>query len=262
MKKRVKCFQEAINGKGSYAIMDAGLRVVETGRIVGTVGKCGELDRSFHYLNRKDRHERSRRDAMFRALRENQFLPAVELYLLRGEYFVVDGNRRVAAAREMKIEFLDAHVTEYVPRKNGVEMGGVLARRRFEAETGIRTITLTHESGYGVLLAEVGRCSMDDGETDIACARKWYSETFLPACTRIEKSGLPARYPALRVGDLYVLVNEFYRTYLDGIPEGTGYDSIISGFMVAHGMRRRSLHLPMFRVMSAAVLNRGLRGSG
>jgi hypothetical protein len=259
MKKRVRCFEEEIDRSSSYGIMDAGLRVVETGRIVGTVDKCGELDRHFQYLRRRDRNERSRRYAMYRALQEHQFLPPVELYLLRGDYYVVDGNRRVATAKDMKIEFIDAHVTEYVFRKHSLDMGGVMARRRFEVEAGITTIVLNNESGYRTLLSEIeGYAGGGDIE---ARARRWLSKSFRPACASIEKSGLPVRYPDLRVGDIYVLVSDFYRTYLDGIPEESRYESLISGFTFAHGIRRRRpFHFPFFRMMSAAVLKMGLRG--
>jgi hypothetical protein len=38
--------------------MDAGLRVVEVEKIIGTVDKFGELDRRFRPLRRRDRGER------------------------------------------------------------------------------------------------------------------------------------------------------------------------------------------------------------
>ena len=255
MKARVRCFEEETEGVTSYTLMEVGLRVVEARRIVGTVGKCDELDANFHYLHRKDRHERSRRSSMEEAFRKNLFLPPVDLYLYRGEYYVLDGNRRVAMARDMKIEYLDARVTEYVSRDSVMEMAGVMARRRFESETGIRTITLRYENGYEALLEEVKHYP-GGGET-AALARRWYAECFLPACRRIEASSLPRRYRELQSGDLYVLINGFYRSYMGGVPPYTLYDTIISGFMFAHGIRQhRPLRFPPFKLVTALMLRR------
>ena len=261
MKERVKCFEDVIDRKKSYALLDGGLRVVEVKRIVGTVDKCDELDGNFHNLRRRDRQEINRRNSMADALRRYEFLPPIELYLLRGEYYVVDGNRRVAAAKDMKIDFIDAHVTEYVSRENFVDMSGSLSRRRFETQTGIKSITLTHENGYEALLEEVMQYPADGGV--IKKGRKWYSEIFLRACKRIERTSLPGHYREIQTGDIYVLINRFYRNYLGGVPHYTDYDTIISGFMFAHGIRqRRPLRFPLLNLLSALFLRRGGRDGG
>jgi hypothetical protein len=258
MKARVRCFEQEIEGVTSYALMEVGLRVVEVSRIVGTVDKCDELDENFHYLHRKDRQEQSRRNRVEEAFRQNLFLPPVDLYLFRGEYYVVDGNRRVAVARDMKIEYMDARVTEYVSRDSVMEMAGVMARRRFETETNIRTITLTHENGYEALLEEVKRYPGNGGTA--VQARRWYSECFLPACKRIVASSLPRHYRELQAGDIYVLINGFYRSYMGGVPPYTHYDAIISGFTFAHGIRQRHpLRFPPFRLLTALILRRRMR---
>jgi ParB-like chromosome segregation protein Spo0J len=48
-------------------------------------------------------------------MRKGEELPPVELYLLEGGYYVVDGNHRVAAARSIGQTYLDAVVTEFRP---------------------------------------------------------------------------------------------------------------------------------------------------
>jgi hypothetical protein len=233
--------------------MEVGLRVVEVRRIVGTVGKCGELDANFRYLHRRDRTEHSRRRAMAAAFHDNEFLPPVDLYLLRGAYYVVDGNRRVSTAREMKIEFIDANVTEYVLREHALDMAGALARRRFETETKIINIRLTHENDYKVLLDDIERSPGDGSER----ARNWYNRVFLPACRDIERAGLLDHYPSLQPGDVYVLILRFYRGYLGGIPEYGDFNLLISGFMFAHAMHRpRVLRFPLFRIFTTRILRK------
>jgi hypothetical protein len=146
MRKRPKCFFDEV-GAREYTTIDAGLRVVEVNRITGTVGKCGELDRRFRSLHRRDRGERYRRTRMARAFENpamNPSIPPVDLYWYRGTYYIVDGHRRVAAALAAGIEFLDANVTEVVALDDRKIQEGVVSRRRFESETGLKNIRLTY----------------------------------------------------------------------------------------------------------------------
>jgi 3',5'-cyclic AMP phosphodiesterase CpdA len=108
--------------------MDAGLRVVEVKAITGTGDTCGELDEHFRYMKRRDRHERNRWYKIGQAFQNYTFLPPIDLYLYGGEYYAVDGNRRVAAVIQIGIAYIDATVTEYVSRDNYIEMAGALHR--------------------------------------------------------------------------------------------------------------------------------------
>ncbi len=255
MKGLAKCFEDVLEKGVSYTVMDAGLRVVEVKAVTGTVDKCGELDEHFRYIKRHDRHERSRRHGMGEAFQKYTFFPPIDLYLYRGEYYVVDGNRRVATAIQMGIAYIDATVTEYVSRDNYIEMAGALYRRRFEIEAGIRNIILAFENGFEVLLREVEGYTTDQDPS--TRGRNWYSQVYLPRCKKIEKSILPAHYKNLRTGDIYVLMGEFYRNFMGGIPEDTDYDTIISGFIFAHGLRhRRNLRSPVYRLLTHVFLNR------
>jgi hypothetical protein len=255
VKGHVKCFKDVLEKGVSYAVMDAGIRVVEVETITGTVDKCGELDEHFRYIKRRDRNERSRRYKIGQAYQNYTFLPPIDLYRYRGEFYVVDGNRRVATAIQMGIAYIDATVTEYVSRDDYIEIAGALYRRRFEIETGIRAITLTFENGFEVLLREVGKYTADEDTS--TRGRSWYSIVYLPRCKKIEKSSLPAHYGSLRTGDIYVLIDEFYRNFMGGIPEDTDYDTIISGFVFAHGLRRRrKFRSPVHRLLTHFLLNR------
>jgi hypothetical protein len=138
-------------------VFDGGLRVIEVSKLKGSVDKCGELDARFRYIKRRDRRECSRRYQLEEAQKRNIFLPPIEVYLYGGEYFVLDGHRRVASALNLGIEFLDAHIREYVYQGDALGMAGVLSRKRFESETGIRNIALTYEYGYKILLEDILR---------------------------------------------------------------------------------------------------------
>lgn len=247
MIKYIKCFDEVFDKTKPYTIMDGGARVIQVKKIVGTVGKCGELDKNFRYIKRSDISERRRWYRLKEAAEKYHFFPSIEVYKYEGQYYVVDGNRRTAAAKALGMEFIDAHIKEYVHKSDKQRLKGALSRRRFESETGLRNLDLTHENGYGILLDEV--ISYPYGENMPEKVRKWYSERHLPACSKIEKSTLPARYSGHVTGDIYIMVTEFYRDFMGGVPNNTGFETLISGFKFVHKIpERRFFRLLPFRV--------------
>lgn len=251
----VKCFEEELDKEESYNIFDAGLRVIEVKKIVGTVDKCGELDEKFRYVKRMDNVERSRWTRLRQAAGDYHTFPAIDVYIYRGFYYVVDGNRRVAAAKALSMEFIDANVKEYISQSDKSELSGMFFRRRFENDTGLKNIHLTHEIGYRELLEEA---SAFRGESIIEKAKNWYSEFYLPACNSIGKSTLLSEYPDLSEGDIFVVITEFYKEYMGGFPANTGFQTLISGFMFARKIPERRL----YRTFPFHVLRRlfGLKG--
>jgi len=226
-KRLAKCFDDVLDKDGSYSILDGGIRVIELKRVTGTVDKCGELDTRFMYYKRRDRGELSRWGRLEEVLRRNVLTPPIEVYLYRGEYYVIDGNRRVGTHLALGMEYIDAHVLEYVEKNDFEARNGAFYRRRFETETGIRGIDLVYESGYRVLLEEISRHGGGGG------AAAWYSGEYLPACRIIERTNLPSAYEELNPGDIYVLVADFFRKYAGSRPEH-GFDSVLSTFLFAH----------------------------
>ncbi|MGQ9616271.1 MAG: hypothetical protein ACUVWJ_07685 [Spirochaetota bacterium] len=248
MRKRVKCFEDVFDSSRAHMVFDGGLRVIEVSKIKGSVDKCGELDDRFRYIKRRDRRERSRRYQLEEAQRRNAFLPPVEVYLYEGEYFVVDGHRRVASALNLGIEFMDAHVREYVYQGDALGMAGALSRKRFESETGIKSIALTYEYGYRVLLEDISRYF--EGAVSEQKARNWYNNIYLPAVYHIKGSMLPEIYRGLQTGDIYVLIIDFFNKFMGGIPVNISFETIISGFSFAHHVQRKNI----FRRLSSSIM--------
>src|SRR5215212_4453698 len=73
-----------------------GTRVVEVDKIVGSVGRWRDFDRSFLPTRASVGHKWKRID---RAFQRGEDLPPVELYEIGDAYFVVDGHHRVSVAR-------------------------------------------------------------------------------------------------------------------------------------------------------------------
>jgi hypothetical protein len=251
---RVKCFDDETGKVGPYATIEAGLRVIEVRRITGSVNKCHELDRRFRTRRRKDRRERWRRSRFDAQSMVFYSMPPIDVCLLSGEYYVIDGNRRVAAAKQHGLEFVDARVTECVPHGNPEAHRGAVSRRLFEQRTGLRNIRLDYTSGYADLLEEVRDCS--DLEDIGECARLWYSNVYLPRLEAIAESELKQHYPDVRDGDLYLMVSRFFREMMGQIPEDVGFEAVISTFLFARRLRSRRL-FRSFPLRQAYTLLRG-----
>ena len=260
MKPLAKCFYEAFDRSMPHTVMDAGPRVIEVRRITGTLDKCGELDSDFRYIKRRDRGERSRWHRLNEAAKSYRFFPPIDAVFYRGEYYVIDGNRRVAVAKALGVEYIDANVKEYALRDDAESSRGALSRRRFESRTGLKNINLFFETGYEVLLAELSRRSGAGGAEKLdlrSSARKWYSELFIPAVSEIAKSELPRVYPELAPGDIFVLVLRFYRDFFGGLPEGVSFKTAVSGYVFAHALpQRRPWRFLPFRIIQTLITGR------
>src|SRR5437868_12791471 len=88
-------------------------------------------------------------------MKQGHQFPPISVYAIRNRYYVIDGHTRVAAAKALGIEFLDAYVTEALPRKEGEVNLTYYARRDFERATGMNGIRLTAAWRYHLLLHHV-----------------------------------------------------------------------------------------------------------
>jgi hypothetical protein len=87
-------------------------RVVELEKIVGSVGRRRDFDRSFMPLRASARERWKRVDLDFH---RGEDLPPVILYKLGDAYFVLDGNHRVSVARFHGLPSVEAEVMEFRP---------------------------------------------------------------------------------------------------------------------------------------------------
>jgi hypothetical protein len=94
--------------------MPRGTRAVDPRKIVGSVGRREDFDRSFMPLRASAGQRWKRVDLAFH---KGEELPPVSLYKLGDDYFVEDGNHRVSVARFHGAEWIDADVTELRPAR-------------------------------------------------------------------------------------------------------------------------------------------------
>ncbi len=89
---------------------DAGEHLIPVAAIVGSVDGASQLfDRNFRPVS--DR-ARARLGSVLLTMRRGEPLPPIEVWAWNGQYYVLDGHHRVAAARALGDDYIDALVTE------------------------------------------------------------------------------------------------------------------------------------------------------
>jgi hypothetical protein len=113
----VRSFDVDVAAAGGVAgRVDKGFKEVPVDKIVGSVGRSHNLRSDFFYKTGQAVTARFRR--VGQAMAEGKSLPPLELYKVKepeqpSTYYVVDGHHRVAMAKQIGQDALDAHVVEY-----------------------------------------------------------------------------------------------------------------------------------------------------
>jgi hypothetical protein len=192
---------------GVVARAPLGVRPIRVRRIVGSAGKAGKVGADFLPLGKGPAQGNYR--AIVNLMRAGQELPPISVYQLGTRYYVIDGHTRVAAAKELGIEFLDANVTEALARKEGEVNLTYYARKEFERYTCLEGVRLTapwryhmlhhHVEGYRLYLErslgrEVSLCE---------AAGIWRRTQYVPTLLEIRRRGLVSTTGGRTAGDVY-----------------------------------------------------------
>lgn len=204
----VRIFAEDQARAGPVAPRTLGLRTVEVARIVGSVGRAEELDANFRSIS-KARSEEYRYRRILQLMEEGAPLPPVVLYKLGYGYYVLDGNHRVAAAKELGQLEIDALVTEYVPLADTQAQRVFAERRAFEGATGLTRIGAVRPGTYPRLedLIRTWAAAREGSPRDRDlrdAARRWESEVYRPVARRIRETHLIQKLPGERTADVFV----------------------------------------------------------
>ncbi len=202
----VRSFSEDAGQIGAVAPRSLGLRTVEVSRIIGSVGRSNELDANFRSVNHR-REDEARYLRVFKAMKAGAPLPPVVLYKLGYGYYVLDGNHRVAAAKELGQLEIEAQVTEFVPLGDPQAQRVFAERRAFEQVTGLVRIGAA-QPGLYPRVEEMIRAYAAEHEIDDLreAARRWESEIYRPAALRIRAARLSQRFPGERTADVFARV--------------------------------------------------------
>lgn len=197
-------FEEVVKELGFVSERDVGRQVVPLDRIVGSVDRTRDFDRSFRPTSPRTR---GRWESIATAMRRGEAMPPVALYKLGEVYFVRDGHHRISVARALGWKDIEAQVTE-VHTRVGADRTITLAdlplkgherlfRERVplppEARNEVRPSDPWH---YGSLAEGVEawgfRAMQDRGEflDRQQVARMWLEEEYRPVVARLREAGL------------------------------------------------------------------------
>lgn len=201
-----KEFEEVQRAHGALTARPLGVIQVPVAEIVGSVGRARYFPKG---LRAGAGLTPSRVRRLVAALDHGEVLPAVLLYRLGHEYYIVDGHHRVAAARLAGQQDVDAEVVVYLPEGGSPEDVVARERMRFEQRTGITSIVL-HEMGqYPKLLRWIEDYRRQRSKSSLrSAAREWYTKVYLPTVDELRRRRLLRAFPDRSLGDLFVYLGD------------------------------------------------------
>ena len=104
-------FDEVVGALGRRGERSLGLQTIDLGSIVGTVDRTREFDRSFRPMSRR---VKLRWQRIAEAVRRGESMPPIDVYRIADMHFVRDGHHRVSVARHLRLDVIEAYVTEIV----------------------------------------------------------------------------------------------------------------------------------------------------
>jgi hypothetical protein len=199
-----------------------GVYPIPVAAIVGTAGRSEDFSEDF--LPRRD-DVRERWTRIERAFPDGHFPPIVA-YRVGDSYFVVDGHHRVAVAKQRRVEFIDAEITELrarFPIPAGVDVGALIhaeQRQRFMEDSGLDRmapdadidLSAPHEYVELLELIKVHAYHLSCERSEIVpmevAAIDFYDHIYLPTVDVIKHEGLGEAFPHKTAADLFMLVYE------------------------------------------------------
>jgi len=205
-----KSFRENQDMEAAYDSRDRGRRRVPMDQIVGSVGRYNDFDTKFRP---KQHLPPERLESIKNRIRQGKPLSPVILYQIKDQYFVLDGNHRIAAAKEFGWRDIDAQILEFIPSRNTLE--NVLYREQVDFEDKTRlpeTIKLTEIGQYAYLLKQISEhqdfLQQESGQSIpfSDAANDWYQTIYRPLAAIVKQGGLITSFPDRTLADLYTYI--------------------------------------------------------
>lgn len=259
----VKSFKEDQIKEEAFDIRDRGTREVPLDRIVGSVGRYHDFDKKFRIGPHlpSDRLE-NLKDAM----RTGKSLPSVKLYQIKKEYYVLDGNHRVSAAKEIGYREIKAHIFEFIPSKKSLENLIYREKAEFEDRTGLPySIELTEPGQYNHLIDQISKhenflqTRTAESVSTQKAAEDWYKTIYSPLLRLINKGRLIEEFPGRTLADFYAYISTYQWEKRDQeLKFGIGINELVPGDMEDFRSKMANLkeieYPEMLREITAIVL--------
>lgn len=236
-KKDAKSFKENQAQEAAFDHIERGILTVPLDRIVGSVGRYNDFDDRFKL---KEHMPPDRLISIKNAMREGKPLPPVKLYKIKDEYYVLDGNHRISAAKALEHIDIRAKIVEFIPSSNTLENIIYREKSQFLEKTGLsHTFELTEVGQYSYFISQI-KDHQSFLEKSQCCdvsfqkaSRDWFETVYLPMVSIIKKGRLLPSFPGRTVDDLFAYISFHQwekgrrRTY------GIGIDKLIPRDMEA-----------------------------
>jgi hypothetical protein len=227
----VSSFNEQQAQEEDVEFIDHGVKTILLENIIGSVGKYYDFDSRF----RPKKHASGKRFVGIKqAMREGVSLPPVNLYQIRDDYYVLDGNHRVAAAKELGWTDITGKVIELLSGKNTLDNLLYLERKKFYEKTGLTgKIDPTEVGKYNFLEKQIKKhqrylASQSARDCDFKKAAKdWYNTIYVPMTSIIGNGGLVKYFPGRTVADLYTYIAHHHWDRSSMRRYGIGIDRLI-----------------------------------
>jgi len=259
----LKSFKMVQSQEAAFETRDRGTRMIPLDRIVGSVGRYHDFDDTFRI---RSHMPADRLQKIKTTMRQGKVLPPVKLYQIKNEYYVLDGNHRIAAAKELGYGEIKAEVIEFIPSKGSLE--NLLYREKTQFDDRVQlpyTIELTEFGQYEHLIDQIVnhqkflRKETAEPVTLQQAAENWYETIYRPLVTIIKKGGLIKHFPGRSLADLYTFISVHQWEKNDhGLRYGIGISQLVPKKM--EDFRRKMAKLKeteypeMLREITAFVL--------
>jgi nucleotide-binding universal stress UspA family protein len=220
---------------------------VPLAQIVGTVSRFSDYTRRFNPLLDP---EAVRLGKITTAVHNLAGFPPVDLYRIGNRYFVRDGNMRVALARELGLEMIEARVTPISSRItlspdddpdtliSKSQYADFLQATNLDRMRPGAALQMRVPGHYGAILAQIARhhawMRHDSRRDDVPypdAVVDWYDNLYRPLVQLIREHGLQHSFPDYTDADLYVLVARYYGELAHRLGWEVGLDSAIARFV-------------------------------
>ena len=262
-KAPIKSFREKQKSEEAFKQKDLGKKKVLLKRIVGSVGRYSDFNSQFRL---KEDHESWRLKRIKEAMTKGKILPPVELYKIKDEYYILDGNHRVSAANEFGYTTIEAHIVEFLPSKDTLENIIYQEKANFIAKTDLdESINLTVVGQYAYLMEQIleHQYFLDEQAHESVplkhAALDWYKTIYRPLIHIIEHNQMIKAFPKRTLADLYAYIS--YHQWKKGRIKrryNIGIDEQIPKSMErfrAMMMEKKELKMPEMKRIARAFLH-------
>ncbi|MBF0229040.1 MAG: Lrp/AsnC ligand binding domain-containing protein [Desulfamplus sp.] len=233
--KDIASFENTQKKEGAFDSRERGVQTVKLSQITGSVGRYQDFDDKFRF---KSQVPSERFTAILEAMRCGTSLPPVKLYQIKDEYYVLDGNHRVAAAKKLNHDEILATILEFIPSSETLDNVLYKEMMDFCDRTGLpRSIKLTEVGQYQNLLEQIHEhheylrnsagitknnfdstflnsafnasspAAFTTPITFASAARDWYKTIYQPFCSIIKRGNIVETFPDRTLSDLYVYIS-------------------------------------------------------